>query len=79
MLFGLPGERLVIRHDEQSDGGIFVEGSLLAARRVREHAGLVRGLDSLLFDERPAALAGAIGWSCGGCAPAIWRIPGISP
>jgi 4-hydroxy-tetrahydrodipicolinate reductase len=49
VLFGLPGERLVIRHDEQSDSGIFVDGSLLAARRVREHVGLVRGLDSLLF------------------------------
>ena len=49
VLFGMPGERLIIRHDEQSDSGIFVEGSLLAARRVRERAGLVRGLDSLLF------------------------------
>jgi 4-hydroxy-tetrahydrodipicolinate reductase len=49
VLFGMPGERLIIRHDEQSDSGIFVGGSLLAARRVRERAGLVRGLDSLLF------------------------------
>ena len=49
VLFGLPGERLIIRHDEQSDSGIFVEGSLLAALRVREQVGLVRGLDSLLF------------------------------
>lgn len=49
VLFGLPGERLIIRHDEQSDSGIFVAGSLLAARRVREHTGLIRGLDSLLF------------------------------
>ena len=49
VLFGMPGERLILRHDEQSDSGIFVGGSLLAARRVRERAGLVRGLDSLLF------------------------------
>jgi 4-hydroxy-tetrahydrodipicolinate reductase len=49
VVFGLPGERLLIRHDEQSDSGIFVQGSLLAARRVREARGLVRGLDSLLF------------------------------
>ena len=49
VLFGMPGERLIIRHDEQSDSGIFVEGSLLAARRVRERPGLVRGLDALLF------------------------------
>jgi 4-hydroxy-tetrahydrodipicolinate reductase len=47
--FGLPGERLVLRHDEQSDARIFVHGTLLAARRVTERPGLVRGLDSLLF------------------------------
>jgi 4-hydroxy-tetrahydrodipicolinate reductase len=51
VVFGLPGERLVIRHDEQGDPGIFVRGSLLAAARVRERAGLVRGLDRLLFPE----------------------------
>jgi 4-hydroxy-tetrahydrodipicolinate reductase len=50
VVFGAPGERLVIRHDEQGDPEIFVAGSLLAARRVCERAGLVRGLDSLLFD-----------------------------
>ena len=49
VVFGLPGERLILRHDEQGDPGIFVPGSLLAARRVRERAGLVRGLDVLLF------------------------------
>lgn len=51
VVFGLPGERLVIRQDEQADGGIFVEGTLLAARRVQEIRGLVRGFDALLFDE----------------------------
>jgi 4-hydroxy-tetrahydrodipicolinate reductase len=49
VIFGLPGERLLIRHDEQADSGIFVQGSLLAAQRVRQLNGLVRGLDSLLF------------------------------
>lgn len=49
VVFGLPGERLVIRHDEQGDASIFVYGSLLAARRVCERPGLVRGLDTLLF------------------------------
>jgi 4-hydroxy-tetrahydrodipicolinate reductase len=49
VVFGLPGERLIIRHDEQSDPRIFVSGSLLAARRIQERPGLVRGLDSLLF------------------------------
>jgi 4-hydroxy-tetrahydrodipicolinate reductase len=49
VVFGLPGERLIIRHDEQGDPGIFVWGSLLAATRIQDRPGLVRGLDSLLF------------------------------
>ena len=48
--FGLPGERLVMRHDADGDGAIFVHGSLLAAQRVQSLTGLVRGLDTLLFD-----------------------------
>jgi len=51
VVFGLPGERLFIRHDEQGDPGIFVSGSLLAATRIQQRPGLVRGLDSLLFHE----------------------------
>ena len=47
--FGLPGERLVMRHDSDIDGRIFVHGSLLAAQRIQSITGLVRGLDSLLF------------------------------
>lgn len=55
VVFGAPGERLVIRHDEQGDPEIFVAGSLLAAARVQELEGLVRGLDRLLFpDHSPA-------------------------
>jgi 4-hydroxy-tetrahydrodipicolinate reductase len=49
VLFGAPGERLTIRHEEQGDPSIFVVGTLLAARRVQTFNGLVRGLDSLLF------------------------------
>lgn len=49
VVFGLPGQRLRISYDMQSDSSIFVDGSLLAARRVVGHVGLVRGLDSLLF------------------------------
>jgi 4-hydroxy-tetrahydrodipicolinate reductase len=49
VVFGAPGERLTIRHEEQGDGSIFVMGTLLAAHRVQELTGLVRGLDSLLF------------------------------
>jgi 4-hydroxy-tetrahydrodipicolinate reductase len=49
VVFGAPGERLMIRHDEQGDASIFVDGTLLAARRVQDLTGLVRGLDALLF------------------------------
>ena len=49
VVFGAPGERLTIRHEEQGDPSIFVVGTLLAARRVQSFNGLVRGLDSLLF------------------------------
>jgi 4-hydroxy-tetrahydrodipicolinate reductase len=50
VVFGAPGERLTIRHEEQGDKAIFVDGTLLAARRVQSLSGLARGLDSLLFD-----------------------------
>ncbi|MGE0752798.1 4-hydroxy-tetrahydrodipicolinate reductase [Pseudorhodoplanes sp.] len=50
IVFGLAGERLTIRHDEL-DKEIFVKGALLAAERVMEITGLVRGLDSLLFGD----------------------------
>jgi 4-hydroxy-tetrahydrodipicolinate reductase len=49
VVFGAPGERLMLRHEEQGDAAIFVAGTLLAARRVQDFSGLVRGLDSLLF------------------------------
>lgn len=47
--FGLAGERLTLHHEMGERNEIFVEGSLLAARRVVSHVGLVRGLDKLLF------------------------------
>lgn len=46
--FGAPGERLLIRHDAGSDAAPYVTGTLLAVRRVREQAGLRRGLDLLI-------------------------------
>jgi 4-hydroxy-tetrahydrodipicolinate reductase len=49
VLFGLPHERLVIRHEAGSGAEPYVSGTLLAARRVMEITGLVRGLDRLLF------------------------------
>ena len=48
-IFGLPDERLSIRHDAGSSAGPYVSGTLLAARKVMEVNGLVRGLDRLLF------------------------------
>lgn len=49
VIFGMPGERIAIRHDMQSSDAIFVEGTLLAARKVRDFKGVIRGLDKLLF------------------------------
>lgn len=48
-IFGLPGERLTLRHDAGTSADIYVDGTLLAARRVPEVRGLIRGLDTLLF------------------------------
>jgi 4-hydroxy-tetrahydrodipicolinate reductase len=48
-IFGLPDERLSIRHDAGSGAEPYVSGTMLAARKVMEVNGLVRGLDQLLF------------------------------
>lgn len=48
-VFGLPNERLSIRHDAGSGADPYVGGTLLAARRVMETKGLILGLDTLLF------------------------------
>ena len=55
-LFGLPHERLSIRHDAGSGAEPYVAGSLLAAKKALEIKGLVRGLDTLLFSS-PAGSA----------------------
>jgi len=47
-VFGAEDERLTIRHDAGSSATPYVAGTLLAVRRVREKAGLRRGLDNLL-------------------------------
>jgi 4-hydroxy-tetrahydrodipicolinate reductase len=58
VVFGLPDERLVIRHDAGGTPEPYVGGTLLAVRRVAAGgvAGLVRGLDTLLLG--PAADGG---------------------
>ncbi len=48
-IFGLPNERLTIRHDAGSGADPYVAGTLLAVREVLQVQGLVRGLDRLLF------------------------------
>lgn len=47
-VFGLPEERLTIRHDAGTSAVPYVAGALLAIRRVREFSGLVRVLDALM-------------------------------
>lgn len=47
-LFGLPDERLTIRHDAGSSAAPYVAGTLLAIRKVVGIKGLVRGLDALI-------------------------------
>ena len=50
-IFGMPNERLSIRHDSGSGAEPYVDGTLLAAKKVGEVRGLVRGLDRLLFGD----------------------------
>ena len=47
-IFGAPDERLTIRHDAGSGAGPYIQGTLLAIRKVRDHVGLVRGLDEIM-------------------------------
>ena len=51
VVFGLPDERLTIRHDAGGTPEPYVAGTLIAARRAPSLVGLVRGLDTLLLDD----------------------------
>jgi 4-hydroxy-tetrahydrodipicolinate reductase len=51
VVFGGPGERLIMRHDPGLTAAPYVAGTLLAIRRVAEAVGVRRGLDPLLFGE----------------------------
>jgi 4-hydroxy-tetrahydrodipicolinate reductase len=51
VVFGGPGERLILRHDPGLTPAPYVAGTLLAVRRVADSAGVRRGLDALLFGE----------------------------
>ncbi|MEF3273630.1 MAG: 4-hydroxy-tetrahydrodipicolinate reductase [Chloroflexus sp.] len=48
VIFGLPDQRLTIRHDAGTSAEPYVAGALLAIRRVSRLTGLHRGLDSVL-------------------------------
>ena len=50
VVFGLPDERLSIRHDAGTSARPYVAGTLLAVRRVVGRVGLTRGLDALLLE-----------------------------
>jgi 4-hydroxy-tetrahydrodipicolinate reductase len=48
VLFGMADQRLTIRHDAGSSATPYVDGALLAIRRVNTLVGLHRGLDTVL-------------------------------
>jgi 4-hydroxy-tetrahydrodipicolinate reductase len=50
VVFGLPDERLTIRHDAGGTPEPYVAGTLIAARRAPQLVGLTRGLDRLLLE-----------------------------
>ncbi|HEX5468883.1 MAG TPA: 4-hydroxy-tetrahydrodipicolinate reductase [Gaiellaceae bacterium] len=49
VVFAAPGERLTIRHDAGETPEPYVEGTLLAVRKVPGLVGVTRGLDTLLL------------------------------
>jgi len=52
IVFGGAGERLVLRHDPGESPEPYVDGTLLAIRKVADLPGVRRGLDSLLIDSQ---------------------------
>lgn len=48
VIFGEEDERLTIRHDAGSGAQPYLQGTLLAIRKVKNYTGLVRGLDNIL-------------------------------
>ncbi|HEU5098560.1 MAG TPA: 4-hydroxy-tetrahydrodipicolinate reductase [Roseiflexaceae bacterium] len=48
IIFGMPDQKLSIRHDSGSSAQPYVDGALLAIRKVSSFVGLRRGLDSVL-------------------------------
>ncbi len=48
IIFGMSGQTLSLRHDSGSSAEPYIEGALLAIRKVGSFVGLRRGLDSIL-------------------------------
>ncbi len=48
IIFGMPDQKLTIRHDSGSSAQPYVDGALLAIRKVDTLVGLHRGLDNVL-------------------------------
>lgn len=47
-IFGAQDERISIRHDAGSGAEPYIAGTLLAIRKVKNHVGLIRGLDKIM-------------------------------
>lgn len=48
VIFGMPDQRLTIRHDSGSSARPYVDGALIAIRKVHALVGVHRGLDRVL-------------------------------
>jgi 4-hydroxy-tetrahydrodipicolinate reductase len=48
VIFGMPYQRLTIRHDSGNSARPYADGALLAIRKVATLVGVHRGLDSVL-------------------------------
>jgi 4-hydroxy-tetrahydrodipicolinate reductase len=48
IIFGMPDQKLTLRHDSGNSAQPYVDGALLAIRKVSSFVGLRRGLDSVL-------------------------------
>jgi 4-hydroxy-tetrahydrodipicolinate reductase len=48
IIFGMPDQKLTLRHDSGSSAEPYVDGALLAIRKVSKLVGLHRGLDNVL-------------------------------
>jgi 4-hydroxy-tetrahydrodipicolinate reductase len=48
IIFGMPDQTLTIRHDAGTSAQPYVEGALLAIRKVDTFTGLRRGLDHVM-------------------------------